>query len=267
MTARSSLPPKKQAQPNRRSRPKPPSGFEFFSLPAHSFAVETDLEEEDAWSAEDEKFDQIFPASIRKLSPLQWTPVRVAAEAAQLLVTRSGTRVLDIGCGPGKFCLIGAARTEGHFTGIEQRADLVAVGRQAASAMRLSNLEIWNGNIIDIDFAAFEAFYLFNPFEENLANGYKIDSAIPLSPLLFSRYKNYVASQLGSMPLGTRVVTYAGYADEIPNCYECEMTLFDDDLKLWVKTKSYDFALDRLGLGPSRSYRGGAGWVSPRRNR
>ena len=32
--------------------------------------------------------------------------------------------------------------------------------------------------------------------------------------------------------MGTRVVTYAGYADEIPACYDCELSLFRDELKL-----------------------------------
>ena len=38
-----------------------------------------------------------------------------------------------------------------------------------------------------------------------MARGQKIDSAIPLSPVLFKRYNNYVATNLGSMPIGTRL--------------------------------------------------------------
>ena len=72
---------------------------------------------EDPTSVEDEKFDLIYPPQIRELSSLHWTPVAVAAEAAKLLVTAPGTRVLDIGCGPGKFCLVGASLTDGRFTG------------------------------------------------------------------------------------------------------------------------------------------------------
>ncbi len=63
-----------------------------------------DLAAEEIRSIEDEKFDQIYPARLRMLSSLQWTPVRMAGQAARLLVTAPGTRVLDIGCGPGKFC-------------------------------------------------------------------------------------------------------------------------------------------------------------------
>ena len=227
--------------------------------------VNPDFAEEESWSIEDEKFDQIYPEKIRKLSPLQWTPVRVAAEAVKFLVAGPGTRVLDIGCGPGKFCLVAATLTDGHFAGIEQRADLAAAARAAAKALGLTNVEIMHGNVTNIAFADYDAFYLFNPFEENMACGHKIDSAVPLSPMLFKKYNTHVAAQLGLRPIGTRVVTYAGYADEIPSCYDCESTLFRDELKFWVKKRDYDPDLERLGLHISRSYRGPTGWAAPRR--
>ena len=223
-----------------------------------------DFEDPEPPSIEDEKFDQIYPPKIRKLSSLHWTPVRVATEVAKLLVTVPGTRVLDIGCGSGKFCLVAAALTDGHFTGVEQRANLAMAARQAAATLQLANVEIMHGNATEIVFADYDAFYLYNPFEENMARGHKIDSAVPLSPVLFKRYNNYVAAQLGSMPIGTRVVTYAGYADEIPACYDCAATLFRDELKLWIKKREYDIAVERLGLVSSRSYRGPTGWASPR---
>jgi predicted RNA methylase len=224
-----------------------------------------DFEDQDPWSIEDEKFDQVYPARIRKLSPLQWTPVRVAAEAAKLLVTAPGVRVLDIGCGPGKFCLIAAALTDGRFTGIEQRGDLAAAARTAAAPLRLAHVEIIHGNVTEIAFADYDAFYLYNPFEENRASAHTLDSAVSLSPVVFKRYTNYVAAQLGSRPLGTRVVTYAGYADEIPTCYRCESALFRHELKLWIKHHEYDTAIERLSLSPSRSYRGPRGWAAPRK--
>ncbi len=45
-------------------------------------------------------------------------------------------------------------------------------------------------------------------------------------------------------------MTYAGYGDEIPPCYECEVSLFADELKLWTKQRDYDPAQARA------SYRG-----------
>lgn len=221
------------------------------------------FEDPESFSIEDEKFDQLFPPRIRQLSSIFWTPVAVAAEAAQLLVTAPGTRVLDIGSGAGKFCLIAASLTGGRFTGLEQRAELVTAARQAAATLQISNVEFLHGNLLDVSFAEHNAFYLFNPFEENM-HGHKIDAEIPLSPALFKKYTRHVAAQLGAQPLGTHVVTYMGYADDIPACYECEATRFGDDLKLWIKRRAYDPDIEQLGLRISRSYRGTLGWVAPR---
>ena len=226
--------------------------------------MEDEFVERDERSIEDEKFDQVYSAGIRKLSALHWTPVRVATEAAKLLVTAPGTRVLDVGCGPAKFCLVAASVTRGSFTGVEQRANLVAAGRNAALRLQLDGVKLIHANVLAVPFAPYDAFYFYNPFEENMARGHKIDAAVPLSPLLFKRYSSYVAAQLGAMPVGTRAVTYAGYADEIPACYDCESALFRDELKLWIKRREYDPNMERLGLQTSRSYRGPNGWGPPR---
>ena len=225
-------------------------------------------------SVEDEKFDLIYSPEIRELSSLHWTPVAVAAAAARFLATdraysavgvaKASTRVLDIGCGPGKFCLVGTSLTDGRFTGVEQRIDLVVAARQAANDLRLTNLEFIHGNVLDVDFAEYDAFYLFNPFEENMHYGHRIDSAVRLSPALFKTYTIHVAAQLGARPIGTRVVTYAGYADDIPACYYCESAYFGDDLKLWIKQREYEPDIERLSLNVSRSYRGTIGWAPPR---
>jgi SAM-dependent methyltransferase len=201
--------------------------------------LDDEFDEEPCASIEDACFDQIYPSKVQKLSWRHWTPVTVAVEAAKLLVTEPRTRVLDVGCGPGKFCLVAAALTDARLTGIEQRSDLVAVARRAALQHRLTNVEIVHGNVTDFAFAGYNAFYLFNPFEENVFQRERIDSSVPLSEALFQKYTHYVAAQLGNRPIGTRVVTYAGTADEIPACYDCEQALFGDELKLWIKTRDY----------------------------
>ncbi len=231
-----------------------------------SGSAQTDVEFDNPvpFSIEDEKFDLIYPRQIREFSSLHWTPVAVAAEAAKMLITASGLRVLDIGSGVGKFCLVGASQTDGQFTGVEQRSDLVAAARRAAIDLRVSNIEFIHGNVMEIDFADYDAFYLFNPFEENMHYGHKIDSAVRLSPALFKTYTSHVAAQLGARPIGTRVVTYMGYSDDIPACYYCEEALFGDDLKLWIKQREYEPDIERLGLNVSRSNRGSNGWKPPR---
>ena len=223
-----------------------------------------DAELPEPFSIEDEKFERIYPPAIRQLSALFWTPVAVAAKAAELLVVEAGARVLDVGCGAGKFCLVAARLAEAHFTGVEQRAELIAAARVAADELGVSNVEFLHANVVDVAFAEYDAFYIFNPFEENL-HGYRMDKAVPLSPERFKRYTAYVSEQLAQQPLGTRVVTYMGYADDIPSGYDCELTFFGDDLKLWIKRRECDPAIERLGLQPRRSYRGTQGWAPPRR--
>ncbi len=252
-------------------RPLPPmiSLPLFFPLcyparPTHVNTMAGAFVDPDARLIDDEQFDRIFPLKIRRLSALHWTPVRVAAAAAKLLVPAPGTRVLDVGCGPAKFCLVAASLTRGSFTGVEQRAELVAAARRAALRLQLDEVEIIHSNVLDVPFASYDAFYIYNPFEENMARGHKIDGTVPLSPLRFKRYNSYVAAQLGTMPIGTRAVTYAGYAAEIPSCYDCESALFCDELKLWIKRREYDPEIERLGLRSARSYRGPIGWAPPR---
>jgi SAM-dependent methyltransferase len=243
------------------------SDFAFSCFPDLLHRVtqtDEDIEDPAPFSIEDEKFDLIYPRKVRELSSTFWTPVAVAAEAATMLVTAPRRRVLDIGSGAGKFCLVGASLMDGRFTGVEQRSDLVAAARLAATDLQRTDVDFIHGNLMDIDFAEYDAFYLFNPFEENTFNGHKIDRAVPLSPELFKRYTSHVATQLGARPLGTRVVTYMGYADDIPACYSCESALFGDDLKLWIKQREYEPDIERLGLNVSRSHRGSDGWAPPR---
>ena len=184
----------------------------------------------------------------------------VASAAAKLLVSKPGTWVLDIGCGPGKFCLIGSLLTDGHFTGIEQRSHLAKAARQAALDQGIYNVEIIHSNVTRVSFSNYDAFYLFNPFEENMFERQKIDGAVPLSATLYKKYTRYVAAELRAKPIGTRVATYAGHSHEVPSCYNCQLSGFAGSLKLWVKVREpvpEDERLDALfyrrGRAPTRS--------------
>ena len=183
----------------------------------------------------DNEFDIVYPLSIREQSPCHWSPVNVCRLAAKLLVQKPGTRVLDIGCGPGKFCMIGAATTQGHFTGVEQRGRLVRAARELVLRHSFKNVEIIHGNITGIDFIAYDAFYLFNPFEENVFPSLRIDFEVEIAPKFYAEYVEHVRQELAKLPAGTRVITYCGDASEIPAGYDCQKMAFDDKLKLWVK--------------------------------
>jgi len=109
-------------------------------------------------AAEDERFDLLYPPHILALSSQHWTPATVARTAAEFLVPEPNTRVLDIGCGPGKFCIVGAQTTDGHFTGVEQRPELANVGRVSIERERIANAVILNANITEIDFKDYDSF-------------------------------------------------------------------------------------------------------------
>jgi len=188
---------------------------------------------------EDFRFDLVYPPETRVRSSVHWTPVGIARLAAEFLVRKPGTRVLDIACGPGKFGAVGALTTQGRFTGIEQRKDLCEQARSLIGRGGITNAEIIHGNVTDIDFSNFDAFYLFNPFEENLETILKIDSNIKLSSTLYERYTEHVARQLAIAPLGTRVATYCGVCEEVPLGYQPVVRSFNSNLKLWEKTNHY----------------------------
>lgn len=183
----------------------------------------------------DDEFDQMYPEPIQKLSRCHWTPVEVGRKAAQFLVTEPGTRVLDVGCGPGKFCAIGAVATQGHFTGIEQRGRLVSTARRMLRSYRIPRVAIIHSNVTEVSFEPFDTFYIYNPFQENIFPSLRIDSDVELQQELYNTYSEYVCAQLSRAPVGTRVATYWGNNIEIPASYDCVETHYNENLKFWTK--------------------------------
>lgn len=186
-------------------------------------------------ASDDAGFDRIYPPAIRGLSAAHWSPVAIARRAARYLVREPGTRVLDIGCGPGKFCMVGALTTAGLFTGIERRAHLREIGRKRIAGAGIANAEIQEGNVDDVDFTRFDAFYIFNPFAENVGEAPAIDTTVPLSAGLYATYTGIVAAGLAAAPPGTRVVTYWGACEEVPPGYACVGRSENGELKFWEK--------------------------------
>ncbi len=183
----------------------------------------------------DEIFDSIYPLRYKRISRYHFTPVKVAQVAAQYLVGKPGTRVLDIGSGAGKFCMVGAACTEGCFTGVEQRKNLHRLAVKLAKQQGVERVEFTFSNIMEIDFEAFDAIYYFNAFYENIVPISAIDNKVRLDKNLYTLYTQYMREQLDKMPIGTRLATYFSFLDEIPNSYKIQSADFDLKLKLWEK--------------------------------
>ncbi len=183
----------------------------------------------------DEAFDVIYPIRFKKVSKFHFTPLSIAKVAAQYLVQKPYTRVLDIGSGAGKFCMVGAGCTDGHFTGVEQRKNLHRLAEKLSRKLACERVEFIHSNIMEVDFEAFDAVYYFNPFYENIVPDSAIDHAVTLDKTLYTLYTQYMREQLSKMPLGTRLATYFSFMDEVPNSYKIKGADFDLKLKLWEK--------------------------------
>ncbi|MDZ4683027.1 MAG: methyltransferase domain-containing protein [Saprospiraceae bacterium] len=184
---------------------------------------------------EDETFDVIYPLRYRKISKIHFTPIKVAQVAARYLVEKPGTRVLDVGSGAGKFCMVGAACTEGYFVGVEQRKHLHSLANKLSKRYNLEHIDFIASNVVEIDFEDYDAIYYFNAFYENIFHNGAIDSSVTLDKTLYSIYTQYMREQLNKMPLGTRLATYFSFMDEVPNSYKIKSADFDLKLKLWEK--------------------------------
>lgn len=182
----------------------------------------------------DETFNSIYPESIHKFSRSHCTPIRVAKAAARFLAPTPGARVLDIGSGTGKFCMIGSVFTNGHFTGVEQRKSLYKLSIRLSQCYRLQNVTFIHANIIDVNFRDYDAFYFFNSFYENIEQSKVIDKTVEVDTRLYGLYSGYMLEQLSEMPIGTRLATY--WSDEVPQGYELQSEKFEGLLKMWEKT-------------------------------
>lgn len=169
----------------------------------------------------DPRFDAIYPERVRVFSWRYWTPVEVARRAAQLLVSSDSTRVLDIGSGAGKFCLVGALATRGTFTGIEHRRHLVEVAQWVAERYRAPRAEYRHGDMREVDWRAFDAFYFFNPFGEHVFDAdERLDALVDLTPERAESDRAFVLAALERAPVGTRVATYYGLGCDLPESYD-----------------------------------------------
>lgn len=185
---------------------------------------------------DDRAFDSVYPPHIRRASRVHWTPVEVAIRAASLLADRPARRVLDIGSGVGKFCIVAAASRAASFTGVEQRPHLVDIAEAAAVRMGVE-VDFKVGTLDDCDPCAVDGVYLFNPFAENLSPAEDhLDEQVELSESRFWRDLERTERFLARTAVGTRVVTYCGWGGVMPPAYRLALReSCAGTLDLWVK--------------------------------
>mgnify|MGYP001545167400 CR=1 FL=1 len=164
-----------------------------------------------------------------------FTPIHVATRAAKWLTEDGKKRVLDIGAGVGKFCITGASRTDSYFYGIEYRPSLVEIANEIINRFGLTNVSVQAGDMMELDFQSFDAFYLFNPFCENLFVNKRLNDEVELFDRFYIHYFTNTRLRLAQTKPGTRLVTYHGNDFEVPESFKKLKEAECSALKLWIQ--------------------------------
>lgn len=193
---------------------------------------------EDGSLLTDTFFDQLFSPKVRALSGRHWTSCEIAIRAARLLGETESDRVLDIGSGAGKFCVLGALCSPARFDGAEIRKPL----HQAALKLREEfdlerRVDFFESDAISLDWSSYNAFYLFNPFYEHIASSIRMEPALEFGMNRFEQYVRGVQAKLRGAPIGTKVAIFHGFGGGIPQGYRriLREAAGSDFLDLWIK--------------------------------
>jgi SAM-dependent methyltransferase len=188
------------------------------------------------WFRSDDHLHYLYPKQIRALAEKHWTPLVITKMVLEFLVPYPGIRVLDIGSGVGKFVIAGAYyKPDAAFFGVEQRKHLVLHAEAARNILELKNAHFFHRNFTGLHFKAFDHFYFFNSFYENLLDTDRIDDSIEGSPYLYNYYNRTLFKKLEEMPIGTRVATFHCLEGKIPPGYQLIEQHVGALLKFWMK--------------------------------
>lgn len=186
-------------------------------------------------STSDLDFDSLLPKKYQEISKTHWTPESIISIAIEWLKESNSKNVLDIGSGVGKFCLIGAQRTNIHFTGIEKRKTLFNQAVKLQQKLELSQVQFIHENIIEIDFIEFDTIYYFNPFGEQISKSDWIDKKRQYSQHKFQLYQEHVLKELERSKKGTKIITYCSPNLRLPYGFRLKNLMFDGLLEMWIK--------------------------------
>jgi SAM-dependent methyltransferase len=183
-------------------------------------------------------FDDHLEVRWRWPSELHWTPVEVCELAARRLAPKAGERVLDVGSGVGKFCVIGARVTPGIFVGVEVRPRLVEQAWAAAAALKAERVSFICSDAFDLDWSVYDCLYLYNPFEEaTFAPPYLVDSQLALGDDVRREHVAETSRRLSKLRSGTRVATYHGFGGKMPPRFRrtFKASAGTGELEVWIR--------------------------------
>ncbi|SOE23548.1 Methyltransferase domain-containing protein [Spirosomataceae bacterium TFI 002] len=183
----------------------------------------------------EEDFKKLVTADLQYLNAVHWTPIEVIDQILFWLKDYDALKILDIGSGVGKFCLIGGQKSHHHFTGIEKRTDFHDEGQKLLKALNLPNVSLLQADIVTFNLTAYDVIYLFNPFYEQVVNhGTRInDTAYQKENYL--KYESYVLGHLINSVAGKMVISYEYNLMQKAKGFVLLHEAFDGALGLWRK--------------------------------
>lgn len=186
----------------------------------------------------DEAFDEIYPTPIRQASPIHWTPMRVAARVVELLALRPGERLLDVGAGVGKFCIVAGGMSEALVCGVERRPELAAIARETAKRLGI-DVEILQTDFSPEMATSFDAAYFFNPFAAPLLLPASV--AYGGAPVNGDGDEDVTAAEafFERASPGMRIATYCGFGGTVPAGWTREAREYIEGgwVELWHKAR------------------------------
>ncbi|MFO0695004.1 MAG: hypothetical protein U0230_15705 [Polyangiales bacterium] len=188
---------------------------------------------------EDAAFDSLLPPAIEARSVRHFSSIDASMRAARWLADLGARRVVDVGAGVGKVCLVGALVSDLRFVGLERRKTLVDVARQLAVRLGVAErVKFVKGGLGAIDLADYDGAYVYNPFAEHLSPpDERIDSTVRFGPRRFAKDLEALETMLAEAPVGFRLVTYYRMGGRIDDTYELVHVeqLANARLRLWEK--------------------------------
>jgi SAM-dependent methyltransferase len=179
------------------------------------------------------RISELFPAD-------QWTPLEVAVSAASWLQEFNVHRVIDIGSGPGKFCIAAALAGRCELVGLEQNPRFVAVARSLARLFGVQNRVRFLHGALGDEVLPRLMLTISTILSPNTCLPPAMISAGGASPN-YERYRRDVMTAqdvFRRAPAGTIVLTYNGFGGLMPASYEACRVNRDLPcvLRLWRKS-------------------------------
>lgn len=200
---------------------QPPNNSERESSVDRRFRAQIAAALHAGYDVPDSAFDSCLPSDLQAVSDQHWTPLDVVRHVSTWVEQLRIRTVVDVGSGAGKFCVAAALCTDARFIGLEQRSRLVGAARELADSFAVAGRVTFECGAVGLRAIPLaDAYYLFNPFGENLlSNGELIDTDVELTIGRYRRDVEAMREFLAEVPTGTYAITYNGFGAPLPSSF------------------------------------------------